>query len=61
MDGAQPIAKPLPTQDRATEKNVDMHTSVGFRHTIPVFEQFKTIHALDHMTIGTNVHQCYRC
>jgi hypothetical protein len=46
--GDQPIARPLPTH-RATQTEYK-HTSmprVGFEPMIPVFEQAKTVHALD--------------
>jgi hypothetical protein len=46
----QPIPRPLPTQ--LTTQTQNKHTQismpwVGFEPTIPVFEQAKTVHALD--------------
>jgi hypothetical protein len=38
--GVKPVARPLPS-DRITQKTQNK------RHTIPVFERAKTVHALD--------------
>jgi len=53
--GDQPDARPIPAQNN-TNKEKCGHTSmpwVGFKPTIPVFEQPKTVCASDHMAIGT--------
>jgi hypothetical protein len=50
--GDQPDSRPLPTQDNTTQKNVDTSMRVGFEPIIPVFEQPKTVCALDCMAIG---------
>jgi hypothetical protein len=42
--GDQPVARPLPTQNKRTETSM---TQVGFELTIPVFEGAKTVYALD--------------
>jgi hypothetical protein len=47
--GDQPIARSLPTH-RTTQTeytHTDIHVLVGFKPTIPGFEQAKTVHALD--------------
>jgi hypothetical protein len=48
--GDQPDARPLPTQDSTNTEYTHTQTSmprVGFEPAIPVFEQAKTVHALD--------------
>jgi hypothetical protein len=48
--GDQPVARPLPTHRTTQTQNKRTQTSmlrVGFEPTIPVFEQAKTVHALD--------------
>jgi hypothetical protein len=48
--GDQPVARPLPTHRTTQKQNKRIQTSmsrVGFKHTIPVFERAKTVHALD--------------
>jgi hypothetical protein len=46
--GDQPAARPLPTQTQNKHRQTPM-PSVGFEPTVPVFEQAKTVHALDHV------------
>jgi hypothetical protein len=49
--GDQPVARPLSTHRTTQIQNKRTHTSmplVGFNPTIPVFQQAKTFHALDH-------------
>jgi hypothetical protein len=53
--GDQPDSRPLPTQDNTTQKKRG-HTSMsraGFEPAIPMFEQPKTVRALDRAAIGT--------
>jgi hypothetical protein len=48
--GDQPVARPMPAHRTAQTQNKHTQTSmpqVGFEPTIPVFEQVKTVHALD--------------
>jgi hypothetical protein len=42
----QPVTRPLPTQTPNKRRQTFM-SSVGFEHTISVFERVKTVHALD--------------
>jgi hypothetical protein len=42
--GDQPVARPLPTQNKRTQTSMPR---VGFEPTIPAFERAKTVHALD--------------
>jgi hypothetical protein len=56
--GDQPITRPLPKHRTTQTRNKHTQTSmprVEFEATTPVFEQVKTIHALDHAAtvIGT--------
>jgi hypothetical protein len=44
LAGDQPVAKPLPTQNKRTQTSMPR---VGFEPTIPAFERAKTVHALD--------------
>jgi hypothetical protein len=48
--GDQPLARPLPTyrttQTQNNRTQIFMHRD-GFEPTIPVFEQAKTVHAID--------------
>jgi hypothetical protein len=47
----QPVARPLPTHKTTQTQNRRTQTSmpwVGIEPTIPVFEQTKTVHTLDH-------------
>jgi len=53
--GDQTNARPLPTQDNTTQKNVDTSMpQVGFQPMIPVSEQPKTAHVLGHVAIGSS-------
>jgi hypothetical protein len=47
--GDQPVVRPLPVKDSTKREKMqtDIHASVGFEHTIPVFERVKTFRALD--------------
>jgi hypothetical protein len=48
--GDQPVARPLPAHRIAQTQNKGTQTfmpRVGFEPTIPVFEQMKTVHALN--------------
>jgi hypothetical protein len=48
--GDQPIIRPLPTRKTTQTQNKCTQTSislVGFEPTTPMFEQAKTVHALD--------------
>jgi hypothetical protein len=48
--GDQPVARPLPVHRTAQIQNKRTQTSmpqVGFKPTIPVFEQEKTVYVLD--------------
>jgi hypothetical protein len=50
LDGDQPVANPLPIQRTRQAQNKRTQTSiprVGFEPTIPVFQQAKTVNALD--------------
>jgi hypothetical protein len=71
-EGAQPVAKPLPTH-RTTQTQTSM-PEVGFEPTNPVFERAKTVHALDRVAIIigstrfyliensiTFVKKCFKC
>jgi hypothetical protein len=52
--GDQPVARPLPTRRTTQTQNKRTHTSmpsVGFEPTIPVFEQAKSVYALDRAVI----------
>jgi hypothetical protein len=52
MGWGQTAAKPLPTQRTTQTQNKCTQRSmpcVGFEPMIPVFEQVKTVHALDHV------------
>jgi hypothetical protein len=42
--GDQPVARPLPTQNKRTQTSMPQ---MGFEPTIPVFEKAKTVPALD--------------
>jgi hypothetical protein len=59
----QPVARPLPTHRIAQTQNKRTQTSmsqVRSEPTIPVFEQAKTVHALDRVAtvIGTVFNYC---
>lgn len=58
--GGQPVARPLRTHRTTQKQNKGTQTSMrraGFEPTFPVFEQTKTVHALDRAAtlIGTSV------
>jgi hypothetical protein len=55
--GDQPVARPLPTQNKRTQTSMPR---VGFELTTPVFERAKTVHALDRATTVIGMWTVYK-